>query len=242
MNIINSLFSSKFLKAAALSAAIAYSVGHVSAAVIIPIANGNFEMAGSSAYTSSDANGIVGWTVTQFGEYGDVGVGGPPDGLGGDTSQAAYFFQGTDASPIVMSQTLTGYSLTPGATYNLTLDVGRRYNGTSETLTVDLFAGSNELTWTSTGTNQSPSGPSSPQAWTFTYVAPLSPASGDLKIQLVGTASTSSTDAISFDNINLTEEAPEPSTWALMAMGLPLLVWLLRFKFREADEQASILG
>ena len=138
-------------------------------------------------------------------------------GQGSSTNSAGYLFQTG-----VLEQTLTGYSLVPNASYTLTLDASSRGRPYSE-LVVDLFAGATPLTLIP-GANPDlnvGSLANVPAAWSFTYVAPAVPATGDLKIRFSHTVD----DLDSFDNVVLNQTPiPEPASLGLLSVaGLALL-------------------
>lgn len=110
-----------------------------------------------------------------------------------------------------------GYVLQPLVTYNLSVDVGNKFAQNFDPSTgpvIQLYAGAT-LLGTATGTLP---GQNAWSTYTLQYVAPSSPASGQLEIRLSYNAlSTSLVNQVQFDNVQLTA-VPEPTSIASLGV------------------------
>jgi hypothetical protein len=165
---------------------------------------------------------IPGWAMSTL--NGNIGVYAPP----GDVSytppaghQVGYIGGGAPqvVDPGSFSQVL-GVGAHAGATYDLGVYVGARSEGyTLGDYTIALYAGGRLL--------DSVTDPVTPAAGTFdltglTYTATAADSlDGDLKIVLSGGTSDGGLayGQVAFDDVTLTTNIPEPSTWAMMALG-----------------------
>ena len=197
---------------------------------VIPIVNASFES--HNPYTNSCGTGclfnvgqIPGWTVT--------GVGGSfqpnssqftlplPNGIA-----LAFSSGGT------ISQDL-GVSVQDNSTYTLSVDVGHRLDGLVTNYSIALFDGSTSLCATPMASNGSFA------AGTFldvilTCTTGLGVNPGDLSIVL-----SSSGGQTQFDNVSLVVATPEPSSVALMVVGLGFVAVLFRNSRRKGLSQEA---
>ncbi len=193
----------------------------------IPIINYSFESPTVGYFTTTNGVSgglatptIPGWTMTTA--LGNIGIYRPPAAsyTPPDGSQVGYIGGGTALAPDPgsFSQVL-GVSAIAGDTYNLGVYVGARGEGyTLGDYTISLLAGATVLA--------SVTDPVTPGAGTFvhtglTYVAQAGDgALGNLAIVLSGGTDMRGLDygQVAFDDVTLSA-VPEPSTWALMALG-----------------------
>jgi len=137
----------------------------------------------------------------------------------------------TDGSVVVyilnasISQILTAV-VTPGVTYDLTVDVGRAIGDPNSGFAIGLFAGGNLL---ARDNHPAPLG----FGWitdSVTYTSPLGDPNAGQALQIVLTSFGTETE---FDNVRLdAESAPEPGSLLLVSLGAAIL--LGRRIFRRA--------
>src|SRR5271165_1215128 len=203
-------------------------------AVSIPVANNSFESPDVSStypYFTTAVSGvsggiyapnIPGWTTSTL--NGNIGVYAPPGGVSYTPpagKQVGYIGGGNPlvVDPGSFTQVL-GVGAQAGATYDLGVYVGARSEGyTLGDYTIALWAGGHLL--------DSVTDPVAPAPGAFdltglSYTATaLDSTYGHLAIVLSGGTSDGGTayGQVAFDDVTLTTSIPEPSTWAMMALG-----------------------
>jgi hypothetical protein len=193
----------------------------------IPIPNPSFETfnpltipcagPGPCAYNSGP---IPGWTTV---------------GPGGSWQPSSSYFNLplSDGGNIVaytnggtISQTLTGVSVLANTTYTLSVFVGNRLDGFTNTYSIALDAGSTVLCSFSGSSSTITAGTFADQTCSFPSGSVVP--SGDLSIVLTGGGPQAD-----FDNVRLTSSVPEPSSVLLIASGLLFMVLLLAYPKRR---------
>jgi len=184
----------------------------------ISIANPSFETSNSLVFSSpglgSWNNGpIPGWgTFANAGSWqpGPAAFSSVPDGTTVAYSNGGFIYQSL------------GVPLLANTTYTLSVDVGHRFDGFTNTYGLALLADTTLLNSVTGSTGLIPIGTFADESLTFTSGANVP--SGNLVIEL-GSAGPQ----IDFDNVRLTAfSVPEPGTLRLLAVGLGLTVLLLR--------------
>jgi hypothetical protein len=194
----------------------------------IPVQNASFELfnpltvpcagPGACAYNSGP---IPGWTIA---------------GQGGSWQPSTSYFNLplSDGGKIVaytnggtISQTLTGISVLANTTYTLSVFVGNRLDGFTNTYSIALDAGSTVLCSFSGSSSTIAAGTFADQTCSFPSGSVIP--SGDLSIVLTGGGPQSD-----FDNVSLTTSSvPEPSSVLLIGSGLLFMVLLLVYPKRR---------
>ena len=186
----------------------------------IPVQNASFETTnpltipcgGTCAYNFGP---IPGWTTV-----GDAGSWQPsssyfnlplPDG-----NIVAYTNGGT------ISQTLTGISVLANTSYSLSVFIGNRLDGFTNTYSIALDAGSTVLCSFSGSSATIAAGTFADQTCSFNSGSVVP--SGDLSIVLTGGGPQAD-----FDKVSLTSSVPEPSSLLLIGSGSLFMVLLLAY-------------
>jgi hypothetical protein len=219
----------KLLLLCVLSICTALTCGAVRADGVIPVQNASFETSGllspcgtGCAYNTGP---IPGWVLS--------GVGGSfqpnssmfnlplPDG-----NTIAYSYLGT------ISQTLS-VLVQANSTYTLSVDVGHRLGFSGLNYSIALDDGSATLCATPTVSNGSIT-PGTFLDVTLTCTTGSVVTPGALSIVL-----TSGGNQIDFDNVTLVVATPEPSSVALMVVGLGFVALLCRYSRRKDFSQEA---
>ena len=242
----------KILAAVATFAALACTVAH--ATPVNLVTNGGFETLTNGAGQLGYNTVATGWTTTGYnfvyapntadstgavGSYGTTKLWGPGDGAanGFTTSPTGGNFLAADGAYQVgaITQMITG--LVVGQTYTLTFDwaAAQQYG----------YSGATTEMWSATLGNQTVStsvyndanhGFSGWMNASFTYTATST--SEMLSFLAAGTPNGEPPFSL-LDNVSLTANVPEPSTVALFAAGLLLLVGALRLRRRKDADNAA---
>src|ERR1700676_551290 len=119
-----------------------------------------------------------------------------------------------------ISQTLTGISVLANTSYSLSVFIGYRLDGVTNTYSIALDAGSTVLCSFSGSSATIAAGTFADQTCSFNSGSVVP--SGDLSIVLTGGGPQAD-----FDNVSLTSSVPEPSSVLLIGSGLLFMVLLL---------------
>jgi len=214
----------KFISLALLLAILVFGCTTSTFADSIPITNPSFETTNPLNFSCGVGcaynNGpIPGWTTTggQQGSF-QPGTAGFFTSPVPDGSIVAYSNGGT------ISQTLSA-TLSPNATYTLSLDVGRRVDTGMTNFMIELFAGNTLLSSLTVSNSTIAPGSFAPELLTFT--AGANPLTGNLGIAFVNPSPIPA--QVNYDNVALNvTPVPEPGSLALLATGLGLAFFVLR--------------
>jgi len=216
----------KFISLALLLAILVFGCTTSTFANSIPITNASFETVdplhplnqpcGTGCSFNSGPGSIPGWTLTGAGGLFQPGSAGFFTSPLPNGSIVAYDNGGT------ISQTLNA-TLSPNATYTLSLDVGRRVDAGLTSFMIDLFAGNTLLSSITVSNSTIAPGSFAPELLTFT--AGANPLAGNLGIAFVNPSPVQ----VNYDNVALNvTPVPEPGSLALLATGLGLAFFVLR--------------
>lgn len=226
-----STITAVFLMALGMTVGINSSHGQV--IINIPINNASFEAqvlpnGGTNSYTN---NSVTGWTIDGTTPY-SAGVQHWTTSNFTTTNPLPSPADGNNS--LYVGKLATVYQdvglLMANTTYTLTLAVGNRLESGSQGGGIfQLINGTTDLdTVLATSVVSTPvPGSFNAQAISFTTGANVA---GDLVIALKHTVSVGGNSNVEFDNLILTAEIPEPSTWALLLGGLIVMGFTLRWR------------
>jgi hypothetical protein len=192
----------------------------------VAITNPSFEMFNPLSGTCTlcgnyNLGPIPGWTITG----GDAGSWQPTSAFlnlpASDGKTVAFSNGGT------IYQTLSA-SLAPNTTYTLSVDVGRRSDaGFLSNYTIELFAGSMLLNALSGSNGVISPGTLENEFFGFTTGAGI-PSGDPLTIALLSTGPQTDFDNVRLTAVSTVSAVSEPGSWALLATGLGLALFLFR--------------
>lgn len=204
----------KALFAAGAALAIALSAPAMSAELVT---NGSFETGNLSGWTYTNSGGGTAPVVIKYNQAGNYPVGAFGEAIPTDVGGGNYtvYFSSDTANPDSLSQLV---NVVAGQTYNLSFDYYAPLNGINNPndATLKFMIGGNQA-----GSMLQAGSPSGTPAQTWEHFATSYTAAStgpvNLALQFHGLGSTAADFAV--DKISMTA-VPEPTTWAMMLLGL----------------------